>query len=85
MDGVFANQHGGPRHSTQSRDPRRMEKFPSQTIKCPSFSLTDADLFRLCFEGSLSDSLRTQCGWIYNHKKWDTLHKHLLIRSKYYF
>lgn len=66
-----------------SRDPCWVEDFlPKPSDVQVSVSLMPVS--SSCFE-AVSDSLRIQCGWIYNQRTWNTMHKHLLRISKYYF
>lgn len=83
VDGVFADQHGVPSTDHKRRDPCWVEDFlPKPSDVQVSVSLMPVS--SSCFE-AVSDSLRIQCGWIYNQRTWNTMHKHLLRISKYYF
>lgn len=87
MDGVFASQYRGPRHFTQVYTAPEILDGLRNFLRKPSNAHVSVSLMPICLDCALRGPvlLQIQCGWIYKQRKWNTLHKHLLIVSKYYF
>lgn len=87
MDGVFASQHRGPRHLRQMHTAPEILDGLRNFLPNPSSAHVSGSLMLICLDCALRGPvlLQIQCGWIYKQRKWNTLHKHLLIVSKYYF
>lgn len=87
MDGVFASQHRGPRHLRQMHTAPEILDGLRNFLPNPSNAHVSGSLMPICLDCALRGPvlLQIQCGWIYKQRKWNTLHKHLLIVSKYYF